>query len=84
MEGHIAATWRMRLNYSVTVVTRLMPDYFFDHLLSFDMPTYTVPQIAERFEPNTVLWAFHTIQLSCFQFKIPFWWESAATVHEIY
>jgi len=23
-----------------------------------------VPQIAERFEPNTLLWAFHTIQPS--------------------
>jgi len=25
------------------------------------------PQIDQRFEPNTVLWAFHTIQPSSFQ-----------------
>jgi len=35
-----------------------------DHLLSLDTPTYTVAQIAKRFEPNTVLWAFYTIQPS--------------------
>jgi len=29
-----------------------------------DTPTYTVVQIAKRFEPSTVLWAFHTIQPS--------------------
>ena len=40
---------------------RLMANYF-DHLLSLDTPTYTVAQIAKRFEPSTVLWAFHTIQ----------------------
>ena len=44
---------------------RLMANYF-DHLLSLDTPTYTVAQIAERFEPSTVLWAFHTIQPSSF------------------
>jgi len=33
-------------------------------LLSFDTPTYTVAQIAKRFKPSTVLWAFHTIQPS--------------------
>ena len=33
----------------------------FDHLLSVDTLTQTVAQIAESFEPNTVLWAFHTI-----------------------
>jgi len=27
----------------------------YDNLLSLDTPTYTVAQIAERFEPNTVL-----------------------------
>jgi len=40
---------------------RLMANYF-DHLL--DTPTYTVAQTAKRFEPSTVLWAFHTIQPS--------------------
>ena len=35
---------------------------YFDHLLSLDKPTYTVAQIAKRFEPTTVLRAFHTIQ----------------------
>jgi len=37
---------------------------FFDHLLSLHAPTYAVAQIAKRFEPNTVLWAFHTLQPS--------------------
>jgi len=37
---------------------------YLDHLLSLDTPTYTVTQIAKRFEPSTVLWAFHTIQPS--------------------
>jgi len=37
---------------------------YFNHLLSLDTPTYTVAQIAKRFKPNTVLWAFHTIQQS--------------------
>jgi len=31
-----------------------------------DTPTYTVAQIAKRFEPSTVLWAFHTIQPSSY------------------
>ena len=35
---------------------------YFDHLLSLDTLTYTVAQIAKRFELSTVLWAFHTIQ----------------------
>ena len=35
-----------------------------DHLLPLDTPTYTVTQIAKRFEPGTVLWAFYTIQPS--------------------
>jgi len=39
---------------------RLMANYF-DHLLSLDTPTYTVAQIAKRFERSTVLWVFHTI-----------------------
>jgi len=42
---------------------RLIANYF-DHLLSLDTPTYTAAQIAKRFEPCTVLWAFHTIQPS--------------------
>jgi len=42
---------------------RLMASYF-DHLLSLDTPTYTVAQIAKRFQPSTVLWAFHTIKPS--------------------
>jgi len=33
-------------------------------LVISDTPTYTVAQIAKRFEPSTVLWAFHTIQPS--------------------
>jgi len=32
--------------------------------------TRLVAQIAERFEPNTVLWAFHTIQPSSCTFII--------------
>ena len=39
----------------------IMANYF-DHLL--DTPTYAVAQTAKRFEPSTVLWAFHTIQPS--------------------
>ena len=46
-----------------TAAMRLMTNYF-DHLLCLDTPTYTVAQIAKRFEPSTVLWAFHTIQPS--------------------
>jgi len=37
---------------------------YIDHLLSLDTPTNTVAQIANRFEPSTVLWAFHTMQPS--------------------
>jgi len=44
---------------------RLMANYF-DHLLSLDTPIYTVAQIAKRFKPSNVLWAFHTIQPSSF------------------
>jgi len=62
MGGHIPATWRIRLNHSSAAATFLMPNYF-DHLLSLDTPTQTVAQIAERFEPNTALWAFYKIQL---------------------
>jgi len=44
----------------------LMSKYF-DHLSSLDMPKkYTVIQRAKRYEPSTVLWAFHTIQPSSF------------------
>ena len=39
---------------------------YFDHLLSLDTPTETFAQTAKRFEPSTVLWAFHTIQPSSF------------------
>jgi len=38
--------------------------------MSYD--SSTVAHISERFEPNTVLWAFHTIQLSSFCFKSTF------------
>ena len=61
MGGHIAATWRIRLNHWSAVAMHLMSNYL-DHSLT--MPTYTVAQIAERFELNTVLWAFHIIQPS--------------------
>jgi len=44
-----------------TAAMRLLANYF-DRLLSLDTPTYTVAQITKRFEPSTVLWAFHTIQ----------------------
>jgi len=51
------------LNHPSTATMSLMANYF-DHLLSLDMPIYTVAQIAKRFEPSTLLWAFHTIQPS--------------------
>ena len=60
MGGHIATTWRIRLNHTSTAAMRLTSNYF-DHLSFLDTPTSTV---AERFELNTVLWAFHTIQPS--------------------
>ena len=65
VEGHVAITCRMTLNYPSTAAMRLMANYF-DHLLTLDMPTYPVAQIAKRFEASTVLWAFHTIQPSSF------------------
>jgi len=65
MGGHGAVTCRITLNHPSTAAIRLMANYF-DHLLSLDTPTYTVAQIAKRFEPSTVLWAFHTIQPSSF------------------
>jgi len=38
---------------------------YFHYWLSLDTPTYTLAQMAERFEqPNTVLCAFYTIQPS--------------------
>ena len=40
---------------------------YIDHLLFSDTRTYTVAQIAELFEPNTVLWAFHPIQPSGYE-----------------
>ena len=36
--GHIAATWRIRLNHLSTAAMRPMSNYF-DHLLSLDTPT---------------------------------------------
>ena len=63
VEGHIAITCRITLNHPPMAAMRLIANYF-DHLLSLDTPTYTVAQIAKRFKPNTVLWAFHTIQQS--------------------
>jgi len=63
VEGHVAVTCRITLNYPCMAAMRLMANYF-DHLLSSDTPTYTVAQIAKRFEPSTVLWASHTIQPS--------------------
>jgi len=54
---------RNRTEHPSTAAMRLMANYF-DHLLSLDTPTYTVAQIAKRFEPSTVLWAYHTIQPS--------------------
>jgi len=64
MGGHIASTWRIRLNHLSTEARRLRSNYF-HHLLSLDTPTYTVVQIACYFKPNTVLWTFHTLQLTC-------------------
>jgi len=61
VEGHVAVTYRITVNHPCTAAMHLMANYF-DPLLSLDTPTYTVAQIAKRFEPNTVLWAFHTIQ----------------------
>jgi len=63
MGGHIAATWRIRLNNPPAAAMRLLSNYF-DHLLSLATPTYTISQIAQRFESNTVFWAIHTIQPS--------------------
>jgi len=63
MGGHVTVTCRIALNHLSTAAMRLMSNYF-DHLSSLDTPTYIVAQIAERFEPNTLLWAFHTIQPS--------------------
>jgi len=65
--GHVAVTCRITLNHPSTAVMRLLANYF-DHLLSLDTPTYTVAQTAKRFEPSTVLWAFHTMQPSSFVF----------------
>jgi len=53
------------IEHPCTAAMRLMANYF-DHLLPLDTTTYTVAQIAKRFEPSTVLWAFHTIQPSSF------------------
>ena len=58
VEGHVAVTCRI-------TSMRFMANYF-DHLLSLDTPTYAVAQIAKRFEPSTVLWAFFTMQPSSY------------------
>jgi len=65
VEGEVVVTCRITLNHPSTAAMRLMSTYF-DHLLSLDTPTYTVAQIAKRFEPRIVLWAFHTIQPSSY------------------
>jgi len=49
-----AVTCQITLNHPSTAAMRLMANYF-NHLLSLDTPTYTVAQIAKRFEPTTVL-----------------------------
>jgi len=59
MGGHIAAIWRIRVNHPSTAASALR-QINWTTLLSLDTPTYRVAQIAERFEPNTVLWAFRT------------------------
>jgi len=65
MGGHVAVTCRITLNHPSTAANApYVKLYDFDHLSSLDTPTYTVAQRAERFEPNTVLWALHTIQPS--------------------
>ena len=71
-------SFRLQSNYSFTAarpassVTSRYGDTLFQFvleklgtLLSLATPTYTVAQIAERFEPNTVSWTLHTIQPSC-------------------
>jgi len=63
MKGHVAVTCRITLNHLCTAAMRLMANFFY-HLLSLDTPTYTVAQIAKRFEPSTVLWTFHAVQPS--------------------
>jgi len=68
VHGHVAVTCRITLNHPSTAAMRLMANYF-DHNLSLDTPTYTVTQIATRFDPSTVLWAFHTIQPSSFSME---------------
>jgi len=52
MEGHVAVACRMTLNHPSTAAC-FMANYF-DHLLFLDTSTYTVAQIAKRFEPSTV------------------------------
>ena len=51
------------LNHQSTAAIRLVSNYF-DYWLSLDTPTYTVAQMAERFEPSTVLCSFYTVQPS--------------------
>jgi len=63
VDGHVAVTCQITLNHASTAAMRLMANYS-DHLLSLDTPTYTVAEVAKRFEPSTVLWVFHTIQPS--------------------
>jgi len=63
MGRYIGATWRIRLNRSSAVAMRRCVKLLWP-LLSLATPTYTVTLVAERFKPNTVVWAFHTIQRS--------------------
>ena len=75
--GHVAVTCQITVNHPSMVAMRLVSNYF-DQLLSLDTPTQTVAQIAERFESNTVLWAFHIIQPS--SFKLSFF---ATIIHQV-
>jgi len=53
VEGHVAVTCQITVNHLSAAAMCLMANYF-DHLLSLDTPTYTVAQIAKRFEPSIV------------------------------
>jgi len=58
MGGQISTNCRIRLNHPSAEAMRLMSLVIFGHA------HLDSRQTAERFEPNTVLWAFHTIQPS--------------------
>ena len=67
MGGHIAATWRTTelcvYGGDAPYVKLYCPLVIFGH-------AHLVTQIAERFKPNTVLWAFHTIQPSSCKYSL--------------